>query len=473
MRTTREPRRGLARLLSTLSLLSVLSVAHSAAGNGRYPKADQLLVSPDDPEFLAARTTFGLLVSRDSGRNWDWICERAVGYSGVRDPTLGLIGKGTIIASLSEGIARSPDHGCNWAFSDAPLNGAPVIDLTVHRGPTNHALALIWDEQPFGYSARIVASDDNGRSFSPYGSPIDAGVLVTTLDVAPSDLHRVYVSGTRSVDGTRSAVLFASNDDGQHWSEYPLPFEPKLEQGVYIAAVDPQDANTVYVRTSSATVSRLLVSHDGGARVSVIHEGSLLAFALSPDGKQLYFGGEDGLYSGLAHAGKFERRATVRVLCLAATEGTLYACSDEYSGFTVGASSDGGFSFEALLHLKTVRGPLSCSADQCETEWPLVRAQLGIPLPNESDAGTGVGHGADAGEGSDAGSAGAASQGGTSSQSDAGPPTEQSQLRPKGSCAVAFGNAGDTAFWGASLLAALGRLNLRRRSRARSRLPAK
>jgi photosystem II stability/assembly factor-like uncharacterized protein len=463
---------GLLRLLGVLCILSALFVPCSAHANGRYPKADQLQIAPDDTRFLAVRTTFGLLVSEDSGKSWDWVCERAVGYSGVQDPTLGMMAQGTIVASLAEGVARTADRGCNWAFSDAQLGDSPVIDLTVRKDSPSHALALVWDAQQLGYSSRILASADNGRSFLPYGTPIDPTVLVTTLDVAPTNPHRVYASGTRSADGVRSALLFASNDDGQHWTEYTLPFEPKLEQGVYIAAVDPEDADTVYLRTSSATVGRLLVSHDGGEHVSVLHSGSLLAFALSPDGKQLYFGGEDGLYSGLASATEFERRASVRVLCLAATADTLYACSDEYSGFTVGASSDDGFTFDPLLHLKTVRGPLPCSAAQCEGDWPLVRAQLGIPLPDEPDAGSDAGDGAGAAAGSDAGSAGTGGRSDTGGRNDAGSPSVPAQLTPKGSCAVAFDDAGSTLPL-AALLTTLGSVSWRRRLRPRSRLPAK
>src|SRR6188768_1405536 len=97
--------------------LALFGLAQGARANGRYPKADQLVIAPDDSEFLVARSTFGMLVSHDSGQNWDWICERAVGYSGVQDPTIGLMANGTIIASLSEGIARTADRGCNWAFS--------------------------------------------------------------------------------------------------------------------------------------------------------------------------------------------------------------------------------------------------------------------------------------------------------------------------------------------------------------------
>lgn len=466
-------------LLRVCGLLCAFCVSLGAHANGRYPKADQLQVAPDDAQFLAVRTTFGLLVSHDAGQNWDWICERAIGYSGVQDPTLGLMNRGTIIASLSEGIARSTDSGCNWAFSDAPLSGSPVIDLTVFKGAPNRALALVWDAQRIGYSSRVLVSDDSGRSFETYGTPIDPAVLVTTLDVAPSNSHRVYASGTRAVDGVRSALLFASDDDGQHWSEYSLPFDPKLEQGVYIAAVAPDDANTVYVRTSSATVSRLLVSHDGGKTASVIHSGSLLAFALSPDGKELYFGGEDGLYGGPANGTTFEPRASLRVLCLAATASTVYACSDEHSGFTLGASSDGGSTFEPLLHLETVRGPLSCSTDTCDADWPLVRAQLGIALPSEMDAGAGEPADASTSDSSAESRAGATStqddagNGGATASSSGVPSTAHMKLTPRGSCAVGFGADSSSRIGQLLLALVLGRLSVRRRSRARSRLPAK
>jgi len=426
--------------------------SHRAHANGRYPKADQLVIAPDDVEFLTVRATFGFLVSHDSGKNWDWICERAIGYSGVQDPTIGLMAGGTIIASLAEGVARSTDRGCGWGFSEADLGGSPVIDLTVRKDAPNHALALVWDKQTVGYSSRILASADNGRSFLPYGKPIDQAVLVTTLDVAPSNAHRVYASGTRSIDGVRSASLFRSDDDGQHWSEYQVPFDPKLEQGVYIAAVDPEDADTVYLRTNSAAVSRLLVSHDGGEHSSPVYSGSLLSFALSPDGRQLYFGGEDGLHGGLASDLKFDKRANLRVLCLAATTDTVYACSDEYSGFTVGASKDGGSTFEPLLHLKTVRGPLTCSAAECEKDWSLVSAQLG--LSNERDAGA---------SGGDAGAEGDA--GGTSVRPASAP--------KQPSCSFTLSQSGGASTFGLLLVLAVAHLTHLRKSRPRSRLPAK
>jgi hypothetical protein len=386
-RSSRTRRAVLSAALVATGLTAELAEARA---NGRYPKADQLVISADRPDFMVARTSFGFLISNDAGSRWDWVCERAIGYTGVQDPTLGLLENGTIIASLSEGISRSTDLGCNWGLAEADLNDSPVIDLTARKDQPGSALALVWDAQSVSYSSRFLQTDDNGRTFVPYGSPIDPSVLVSTLDTAPTDIHRVYASGTRSTNGVRAGLFFASKDDGDHWTEYAVPFDPKLEQGVYIAAVDPRRADTVYLRTNSATLSRLMVSHDAGQHFDVVYSGSLLAFALSPDGSRLYFGGEDGLHTGLARDLQFEQRSSLRLLCLAATNSTVYACSDEHSGFTIGASSDDGSTFRPVLHLKTVNGPLTCAATDavagCALDWPLVSAQLGIMAPSETAA---------------------------------------------------------------------------------------
>lgn len=455
----------------------IVSSGGAARANGRYPKADQLVLSPDQPGLMVARTTFGFLVTNDAGAHWDWLCERAIGYSGVQDPTVGLMDSGTIIASLSEGIARSTDAGCNWSFAAADLNGSPVIDLTVRKDQPSRALGLVWDAQTVSYSSRFVYSDDNGRTFVPYGNSIDPSVLVSTLDTAESDPHRLYASGTRSVDGVRAGLFFSSLDDGEHWTEASVPFDAQLEQGVYIAAVDPRDPDTVYLRTSSATVSRLLVTHDAGQHFAVAYSGSLLAFALSPDGSRLYFGGDDGLHTGLARDLEFEQRSALRLLCLAASSDTLYACSDEHSGFTVGASEDDGTTFTPLLHLKTVNGPLVCDAGDsvatCAADWPLVSAQLGIPTSGDAAGAEGAAAGAgahDAGGGGDDGEAPLDSGG---APVDSGVPARASTTH--GSCALdAMGPRRQSGF---ALLATLASVlfSQRRqcRSRPRSRLRAR
>jgi hypothetical protein len=377
------PRARCAVLLAGLGLLS--ATAHA---NGRFPRADQLAFVPGQPDRLWLRATFGLVASSDAGRSWDWVCERAIGFSGQQDPALGILEGGVVVAGLFEGLAQSDDQGCSWFFAETQLPGTPIVDFTVRPGMPAAALALAWEAQPAtastpGYRSRFLATDDGGRSWRPYGAGIDPAVLVLTLDVAPTDPERLYASGIRA-GASRTAALYVSTDRAATWTERPVPFETGSEQGLYIAAVDPNDADLVYLRTSSATRSRLLVTRDAGQSFQEPYAGGpMLGFALAPDGSRVYLGGlEDGLWTAESRALVFEQRSSLPVQCLAASADTLYACSSTMGGFALGASRDDGTSFTPLLQLDAVRGPLACapqtSVAQCAAEWPDLARRLGV-----------------------------------------------------------------------------------------------
>jgi hypothetical protein len=410
------------RLGFALSLSAWLcGLSASASANGRFPAADQLVFWPEQPSSLALRTTFGLLFSEDAGDSWDWVCESAVGYSGTQDPMLGAMADGVLVAALNEGIARSSGSACSWSFAQADALGAQVIDVSVKKSDPRTAVALAWDPASdsagAAYRGRLLRTEDNGEHFERLPVALDPSVLMLTVDLAPSDEQRMYLSGTRSTDDGRVGLLLVSRDGGNSFSEREVPFDKRVDQGLYIAAVDPSDADTLYLRTSSAGAGRLIVSRDGGETFTTPFVGApVRGFALSPDGQRVYFGGTSGIYAGLRDELVFEQRSSVRCLCLTAIEDTLYACSDEYSGFTVGASRDGGFSFEPKLHLKSVRGPLACaddtSAGSCAAEWESVGTLLGI-MPEvgaEGGAGGVLAVGGDAGS-PDTGSGGSGATG--------------------------------------------------------------
>jgi hypothetical protein len=110
---------------------------------------------------------------------------------------------------------------------------------------------------------------------------------------------------------------------------------------------------------------------------------ALLGFALSPDGSEIYVGGPDnGLWAASRAELVFEQRSPVPIVCLMSSANILYACSNELTGFALGASSDGGHEFVAKLHLSEVRGPLACpestSGSVCAAEWPAIAERLGI-----------------------------------------------------------------------------------------------
>jgi MYXO-CTERM domain-containing protein len=222
-----------------------------------------------------------------------------------------------------------------------------------------------------GYTQQIFTSTDDGGHWSAIGT-IDPSAIVTTLDVAPSDPQRFYVSAFRGDGSARTASLFVSTNGGGAWTEYPTPFDAAHESATYIAAVDPTNADRVYVRSEGA--SRLLVTVDGGKtfQVPLSLNDEMAGFALSQDGSTVYAGGPNvGLYSAAAADLKFTPvlqqlpdggTHAIHVQCLAMHGADLWACSDEPSGFVAGVSQDGGKTFTAKLHLTTILGPLSCPA---------------------------------------------------------------------------------------------------------------
>jgi hypothetical protein len=362
--------------------------ARGAQANGRFPASSQIVVSPSDPELLFLRATYGILVSRDGGCNWDFLCEAAVGYAGQEDPFLGLTTSAGL-AGTFEGLKVSPDEGCSWA-GPAGIPPHAAIDLVVRRDDPHAAVVLttvLAGQTDAGaplYTTQLYATSDDGASWSALGAPLDPTVIPETVEVAPSDANRIYVSSIRGVGTGTSAQLFVSADGAATWTEHAIPFDPAQERSPYIGAVDPNDPAVVYVRTKGDTKDRLQVTKDEGSTFTTVYQGgSLLGFALSPDGSKVYLGGPtDGLLLAPASTLAFTQVSPAHVQCLTATGASLYICSDEGTGYVAGRSDDDGATVTPLLHLGTIRGPLACapgtSAAPCAGDpWDAAVQQLG------------------------------------------------------------------------------------------------
>jgi photosystem II stability/assembly factor-like uncharacterized protein len=355
---------------------AVLVFAPSARANGRFPTANAIVFSQSSSAggaLTILRTTFGLVVSQDAGATWRWVCEDAFGLSAssIEDPSLALTPSGGLVAGSSNGLWSSSDHGCSWKGAGGPLARAAIKDLVVLGNEPHSILALASTfaldagvEGGVGFLTQVFESGDGGANWSILGTPIDGSIVVTTLDVAEADPHRLYVSGTRGYGSTRATVLLVSTNDGAAWIERRTPFDPNTEAGIYIAAVDPADPDRVYLRSDGQ--SRLMVTSDAGQSFSVPlgFTGPMNGFALSEDGSTVYAGGiQDGLYVASKADLSFRKISALHVRCLAVSGNQLWACSDEVSGFAVGVSNDHGTHFTPVLHLADVRGPIACDAE--------------------------------------------------------------------------------------------------------------
>ena len=323
-------------LLSGAIVLGLVATPSSARANGRFPESNAIFFAPNDPDLVLLRTTFGLITSHDRGKTWDWVCERSVGLAGVEDPMYEVTPDGTMLSSTFQGLAVSHDRACNWAFAGGDLKDLVFTDLASRPATPTNVVAFASsyagqdDAGAIYFKSTIFETKDEGKTFAAVGPNLDPTLLGDTVDVTPTDPDRIYVSAKRNPGTAAAAVLLTSKDHGKTFVENPIALVSP-ENGAYIAAVDPLNADRVYVRTSNATdlPSRLLVTDDAGKTFRTIYtaQGALKGFAISPDGSKIWIGGpRDGLRVASTTDFVFTQKSNVEVQCLKLAADGLWTC---------------------------------------------------------------------------------------------------------------------------------------------------
>ncbi len=352
-----------------------------AAANGRFPTAQHVVVGPGaGREALALRTTFGVLTSLDGGRGWQWRCEEMLGYSytAVWDPpvALGLSPAGPrLLVGLTDGLVGSPD-GCTAAPVSA-LSGRFAGDLTT--SPDGRTVYFVSsDNRPNG----LFVSRDGGETFAAYGATVE-GVFFETVEVAPSDPLRLYLTGVTRAEPQR-AVVYRSDDGGL--TLRPLDWPGPPVERLFVSGIDPRDPDVCYLRATlpASTATALLRVTQAGAAVEEIArvDDAMRGFALSDDGRRVFVGSPEAGLMRSVDRGPFVPRGSYRVQCLRFHAGGLYVCGDErVDGFALGRSEDDGATALPLLRLgdvlpRPVCGPGSTWSQRCEVLWPLLQSTL-------------------------------------------------------------------------------------------------
>jgi hypothetical protein len=372
---------------------ALLFTAAGAAANGRYPSSSHIAFDPSDAKHFVVSATIGLLETRDGGKTFGWRCESALGKIFSQDLMLAVTANGTTVTTKFDGLAATTD-GCTFR-SIPDFAGKSVSDLTLSRSAPHALLAFFSEPGPSGANQfKLVRSGDDGATWAVVGPVGSSDVSPLTVDVAPSDASRIYLSA--SLDGSHdfASVLLRSDDAGLTFTAAEIPSTAGYHLA-WISAVHPLDADRVYVRVQDPAGTMIWASKDGGHTFEKIFTGTgqLLGFAISPDGAEMAVGGpNDGIWVGASDGTNLARRSDVPATCLAWNGDGLYACSDwKKAAFSIGRSADHGTTFETVLRFDQLCGQTACGSETpvgmlCPVEWESVAPALGASCG--LDAGT-------------------------------------------------------------------------------------
>ncbi|HET6147887.1 MAG TPA: hypothetical protein VFH68_10175 [Polyangia bacterium] len=435
-------------------LLGQPGVAHA---DGAFPNAVTVLLPADHPEQITVAATFGLVFSDDEGAHWRYACESQATTNG-RLYTMGPAPNDQMFALSDYGAAVTLDHGCTWKLATGPFDGGRVLDFFPDPIDPSHVLLLAEPPAPAGFAPlALFESRDGGLNYrAPALFTAPADTHFTGVELARADPAVVYLTAfaTSPNDTLSHPRLIRSADAGVGWETIDL--EPSLGASrVSLAAIDPDDANRVYLRVSGTnaqlrTVDSIAVSTDGGHSFTTpvnLTGGTLTTFFARRDGTVLVNG---LLGATLVGYRSIDRGATfsswrpgVHPKGFGERGGILFVATDNaLDDFALASSDDGGDTFTPRMRFDDIEAVSPCVYQACLIDCGRQMA-LGLFPPAVCRSG-------------DAGVA------------DAGAPTG-----PKGKGCGACSVAGDDP---GGLLAgpavAFGLLRLRSRSRSRAGRPA-
>jgi hypothetical protein len=385
------------RLGAALLCASLVLAAEPCLANGRFPLSQRVFQDQGNPDHLVLSATFGLVLTRDRGQSWYHVCEGALTPEALESDILfELMPDGSMLAALVRPLRLSTDCACTWQSVLGDASDQSITDVA--RSGSNSVVALARTTMP-SIAFRVERSTDGGRTWSKV-SDLPPRIQAFTIDVAPSDPMRIYVSVVLNTNpdagiSQPTPALLVSDDGGATWSAPRTIQGATLDDQPYIAAVHPDDADTVFVRTDAWTPNddtgldeandALFVTDDAGVEFREVlrKTAKLLGFALSPDASTVLAGYGDpkqatrdvspydvGIHQASTRDYVFTQAFEASVSCLRWYDNGLYACFEGSVGFSPGGSipaTPAGFT--TILRNADVRGPLACNSATCLSQW--------------------------------------------------------------------------------------------------------
>jgi MYXO-CTERM domain-containing protein len=363
-----------------LACLCMTGLVHDAGANGRPANTSTISFKKGDPGYVLAGMTFGVLVSKDGGGRWDWMCEEAVGYGGMYDPDYAVSSTGAVFATTFDGLRVMRD-GCSFgptAFGTKFVSTTTVgADGTVYAGITDAKT----DVNPG--DARIYRSDDDGVTFpvALAGSPGVVNDWWESLEVSTMDPQRLYLTGYRFVpnpaggSNIRVHILSRSENGGTVWTGLPVAvFGTMPNSTIGIAGISHANPDIVYVRVAladNALVDDLYRSTDKGVTFTkVLSKKGPMAVVVRANGDVIAGTPNDGTYRSTNGVDFTPVAGAPHIRCLVETPtGELWACTANFGtpqvppdGFGIMKTTDLA-TWTGVLKFQNIHLPVACGTD--------------------------------------------------------------------------------------------------------------
>lgn len=389
----RNRRRGWAALAALVALSAAAGRAHA---NGALPSSYGILLPADKPQEIVLATSFGMIISDDGGKSWLWTCEQPqtnLGYlyglgPSPRDRFYGL--------SPDQGLAISDDGSCTWQRAGGVLSDLVASDFFVDRTNADRVFAIAATYDPATLESgtpSIFVSADGGATFGAtplYAAPMGANIV--SIEIARSNPQVVYAAMYTLADN--HPHLLHSSDGGQTWMDRDIGGAAPNGIGASqfrILAVDPSDANVLYLRVlPGGGVEQLGVTRDAGASFATpmtVSGGALSAFLRMESGTVLlagYTNIQGGGMTGVAWRstdggntfGPWTLTPQPHIFGLAERGGVLYIAGKNYSdNWALATSHDEGVTLQPLSSYADVKGIKPCAMAVCGDACSLVASQ--------------------------------------------------------------------------------------------------
>ena len=361
--------------LALCGLLAPLVVAHDAAANGRAPGTSTIHFRRGQEAEIAAGMSFGLLLSKDNGATWYWMCETAVGYGGTYDPDYEYTATGALFATTFTGMKVARD-GCTFAQP----NGTKFVS-TLTQGPDGKMFYGAADTPSAGNpgDVKIYRSADDGVTW--VGSSMPPGILNDwwqSLEVAPSDPSRLYLAGYRSKTSptgtTKTFLLFRSDNGGDTWQTLSTTaFATMSSSTIEIAAVSYTNPDVVFARVKledNAISDAIYRSTDAGANwTRLFGKADAISFLARRSGELVAATRSLGAIRSTNNGATWtDLPGAPHMNCLAENSaGEVWACTQNYGGVQAMADGYGIMkstdlaTWTPVLKYQDMKAPVACA----------------------------------------------------------------------------------------------------------------